>query len=154
MMYYTTDGTYQIQLQARGLGKTYAEEQFKKLKEVYKGGYTHAKPRRIRTMMYSEFIAKVNEAQEMYDNKFDAPYDSFYNNYIEPVYMYHPLQFNKDEMATLYCIGGPGLMRELRDTAIEFRDLEDDVKAAQTRLNEAKQDQEHALRCYLHNDNK
>ena len=40
-------------------------------------------------------------------------------------------------------------MRELRDTAIEFRDLEDDVKAAQTRINEAKQDQEHALRCYL-----
>ena len=149
MMYYTTDGTYQIQLQARGLGKAYAEEQFKKLKEVYKGGFTHAKRWRIRQMMYSEFITKLKEAQKMYGNKFDDPYDSFYNNYIEPVYMYHPLQFNKDEMATLYCIGGPGLMKELRSTAIDFRDLEDDVKAAQTRLNEAKQDQEHALRCYL-----
>ena len=149
MMYYTTDGTYQIQLQARGLGKTYAEEQFKKLKEMYKGGYTHAERWRIRKMMYSEFITKVLEAQKMYGNKFEDPLVPFYENVIEPVYMYHPLQFNKDEIATLYCIGGPALMRELRSTAIDFRDLEDDVKAAQTRLNEAKQDQEHALRCYL-----
>lgn len=149
MRYYTTDGTYMIQLQARGLGKTYAEETFRKLKEAYKGGYTHAKRWRVRNMMYSEFITKVLEAQKMYGNKFEDPLVPFYESVIELVYMYHPLQFNKDEIATLYCIGGPGLMRELRDTALNFRDLEDDVKAVQTRLNEAKQDQEHALRCYL-----
>ena len=100
-------------------------------------------------MMYSEFITKVLEVQTMYGNKFEAPLVTFYEYVIEVVYMYHPLQFNKDEIATLYCIGGPALMRELRETALDFRDLEDDVKAAQTRLNEAKQDQEHALRCYL-----
>lgn len=100
-------------------------------------------------MMYSEFVSNVRDAQNMWGNKFDIPSDPFYRNYIEPTYMYHPLQFNKEEIATLYCIGGPGLMKDLRSTAIEFRDLEDDVKAAQTRLNEAKQDQEHALRCYL-----
>ena len=105
-------------------------------------------------MMYCEFTAKLLEFQRIYGNKFPEPIVSFYENVIEPVYMYHPLQFNKDEMATLYCIGGPALMRELNDRAIYFRNLEDDVNAAQTRLNEAKQDQEYALRCYLHNDNK
>lgn len=43
IIYHTTDCVYEIQLQARGLGKTYAEEKFNKLKDVYKGGFTHAK---------------------------------------------------------------------------------------------------------------
>ena len=100
-------------------------------------------------MMYCEFTEKLLEVQRMYGNKFPEPIVPFYESVIELVYMYHPLQFNQDEIATLYCIGGPALMRELKETAINFRDLEDDVKAAQVRLSEAKQDQEHALRCYL-----
>ena len=41
---HTTDCVYEIQLQARGLGKTYAEEQLKKVREdLLKAGYTHNK---------------------------------------------------------------------------------------------------------------
>lgn len=154
MMYYTTDGTYHIQLQARGLGKIYAEETLRKVKEVYKGGFTHPERWRIRQMIYSEFLEKLSDAQSIVGNGFETPTGSFYQKFIEPVYMYHPLQFHKEEIAILYCIGGPALMRELVTTAIDFRDFEDDVKAAQIRLNEAKQNQEEALRRYLNIDNK
>lgn len=147
-MYYTTDETYQIQLQARGLGKTYAEETFRKLKEVYKGGYTHAKRWRVRNMMYSEFTRKVIEYQNMWGNKWNQPSIEEYQDLIEPVYNYHPLQLNKDEIATLFCIGGLPLFDDLKDVAMDYQDYEDNYNEAKAAWDKAQLEWEQALSKY------
>lgn len=148
MRYYTTDCIYEIRLQARGLGKTYAEEQFKKLKEIYKGGYTHAKTWRIKKMMYSEFIDNVRLYQKTLDHKWNEPTIEEYKTLIEPIYMYHPLQFNKEEIYTLYCIGGLPLFDDLKDLAMDFQDYEDKYNETKAAYAKAQYEREAAMSKY------
>lgn len=137
-----------IQLQARGLGKTYAEETYQKLKEAFRGGYTHAKRWRVRNMMFSEFIAKVRGYKEMWGNKWNEPTPEEYYDLIEPVYNFHPLQLNKDEIATLYCIGGLPLFDDLKDVAMDYQDYEDNYNEAKTAWDKAQREWEQALSKY------
>ena len=99
-------------------------------------------------MLYSEFVENVKAAQKYYGDKFELPLADFYSNVIEPIYMYHPGSFNKPEIATLYCIGGKPLMRELLNTAIDYRDLENEIDRLKCELEEARQDLEHAKESY------
>lgn len=81
-------------------------------------------------MMFSEFIAKVREYKEMWGNKWNEPTPEEYYDLIEPVYNFHPLQLNKDEIATLYCIGGLPLFDDLKDVAMDYQDYYNEAKAA------------------------
>lgn len=148
MMYYSTDGTYEIQLQARGLGKTYAEETFRKLKEIYKGGYTHAKRWRVNNMMYGEFIDKFMERTGEWNYKWNKPSTKEYHDIIEVVYNYHPLQLSKDEIVTLYCIGGLPLLDDMKDIALDYQDYEDNYNEAKEAWDKAQYEWEAALSKY------
>lgn len=92
-------------------------------------------------MMMSEFIAKVREYQDMWGNKWNEPTLHEYQDLIEPVYNYHPLQLNKDEIATLYCIGGLPLFDDLKDVAMDYNE----AKAA---WDKAQREWEQALSKY------
>lgn len=122
----------------------YTEETYRKLKEVYKGGYTHAKPWRKSKMMYSEFITKYRNFKGAWGNKWNEPTIEEYQTIIEPVYTYHPLQLSKDEIVTLYCIGGLPLMDDMNDVALDYQDYEDNYNKAKEAWDKAQREYEQA----------
>ena len=99
-------------------------------------------------MIYSEFIDKVLEHKDKWDNKYECPYADFYSRIIEPVYTYHPGQFNKDEIAVLYCIGGPALMRDLYQASLDSMELEKEIQRYKREVSEMEKDLEEIYKSY------
>lgn len=99
-------------------------------------------------MMYSEFTRKVIEYQNMWGNKWNQPSIEEYQTLIEPVYNYHPLQLNKDEIATLFCIGGLPLFDDLYLVAMDYQDYEDNYNEAKAAWDKAQSEWEQALSKY------
>ena len=99
-------------------------------------------------MMYSEFTRKVIEVQNMWGNKWNQPSIEEYQTLIEPVYNYHPLQLNKEEIATLFCIGGLPLFDDLKDVAMDYQDYWDNYNEAKEAWEKAQREWEQALSKY------
>lgn len=100
-------------------------------------------------MMYSEFLDIVRVYQKTWGYKWNEPTIEEYQKFIEPVYNYHPLQLNKKEIATLYCIGGLPLFDDLKDVAMDYRDYEDNYNEAKAAWDKAQYEWEAALSKYL-----
>lgn len=99
-------------------------------------------------MMYSEFIDNVRLYQKTLGHKWNEPTIEEYQTLIEPVYIYHPLQFNKDEIYTLYCIGGLPLFSDLKDVVMDYQDYEDKYNEAKAAWDKAQNEWEQALSKY------
>ena len=55
---------------------------------------------------------------------------------------------NKDEIATLYCIGGLPLFDDLKDVAMDYQDYEDNYNEAKEAWDKAQREWEQALSKY------
>lgn len=99
-------------------------------------------------MMYSEFIERVRTYQKNWGNKWNEPTIEDYQKFIEPVYNYHPLQLNKEEIATLFCIGGLSLFDDLTDVAMDYQDYEDEYNEAKAAWDKAQYEWEARLSKY------
>ena len=85
-------------------------------------------------MLYSEFVDEYNESE---DHKYKLPTADEYHHIIEPIYVFHPANFDKGEIVALYEIGGLAIMNCLLGDANTAELLERDkirIKQENVRL--------------------
>ena len=78
----------------------------------------------------------------------ERAYNRRISNHYRASIQLSPLQLHKDEIATLYCIGGLPLFDDLKDVAMDYQDYEDNYNEAKAAWDKAQREWEQALSKY------
>lgn len=88
-------------------------------------------------MLYSEFVAEYNESDT---HKYKLPSADDYHQIIEPIYEFHPADFDKGEIVALYEIGGLAIMKCLKADADKADQIDQDVASLRRKIAELNQE--------------